>query len=111
MIGYKIGKNVFIGMKCYMDDMDPKLTIIEDNVTISYCCKFAVHGKNQPHTRLVIREGSYIGMNTTIVSGKKGVTIGTGCIIGAGSVVTKDIPDNCIAYGVPAKVVKVIDME
>ena len=35
-----------------------------------------------------------------------GVTIGDGCVIGAGSVVTKDIPPYSVAVGVPAKVVK-----
>ena len=35
-----------------------------------------------------------------------GVTIGKGAVIGAGAVVTKDIPDYCIAVGVPAKVIK-----
>ena len=38
LVGYKIGKNVFIGMKCYLDDLDPQNTIIEDDVGISYGC-------------------------------------------------------------------------
>lgn len=42
-------------------------------------------------------------MNVTIL---KGVTIGGGAIVGAGSVVTKDVPNWCIAAGNPAKVVK-----
>lgn len=45
----------------------------------------------------------WIGGNTTIMPGVK---IGKGCTIGAGSVVTKDIPDFSVAMGVPAKVVK-----
>jgi lipopolysaccharide O-acetyltransferase len=40
------------------------------------------------------------------VSVLKGVTIGDGSIIGAGAVVNKDIPPNCIAVGVPARIVK-----
>lgn len=35
-----------------------------------------------------------------------GVSIGSGCVIGAGAVVVDDIPDNCIAVGCPAKVIK-----
>ena len=38
-----------------------------------------------------------------------GVTIGENAIIGTGAVVTKDVPDNCLAVGVPAKVVKKLD--
>lgn len=40
-----------------------------------------------------------------------GVTIGDNTIIGAGSVVTKDIPSNCVAYGSPCRVIRTIDQE
>lgn len=59
LIGFKIGKNVFIGMKCYLDDIDPSKTIIEDNITISYGCYFACHGYRQKHTEIVVKKGSY----------------------------------------------------
>ena len=36
LCGYNIGKNVFIGMRCYLDDLEPHMLTIEDNVTISY---------------------------------------------------------------------------
>ena len=36
----------------------------------------------------------------------KGVTIGKGCVIGSNSIVTKSVPDNCLAVGLPAKVVR-----
>lgn len=45
----------------------------------------------------------FIGMHCIVM---KGVTIGDNSIIGAGSIVTKDIPANCIAAGVPCKVIK-----
>jgi acetyltransferase-like isoleucine patch superfamily enzyme len=45
----------------------------------------------------------WIGANVTIL---KGVTIGNDAVVGAGSVVTKDIPEKAIAVGVPAKVIK-----
>lgn len=48
----------------------------------------------------------HIGWNTLIMPG---VSIGNNCIIGAGAVVTKDIPDNSIAVGIPAKVVESIN--
>lgn len=105
-LGFKIGKRVFIGMKCYMDDVDPKLTIIGDDVTISYAVKFAVHGKDQSHTPIVIEDGSYIGMGALLVSGKNGISIGRKAIIGAGSVVTHSIPEGGVAVGNPARVIR-----
>ena len=107
MLGFKIGKNVFIGMKCYMDDVEPSKTIIEDNVTISYGTYFAVHGKGQTHTTIHIKKHVYIGMRCTILSGKEGITIGQDAVIGAGSLVNKSIPDNTVAAGYPIKVIKI----
>ena len=52
---------------------------------------------------IVLEDHVWIGMNVTIL---KGVTIGEGAIIAAGSVVTKNVPPHCLAAGVPAKVVK-----
>ena len=48
----------------------------------------------------------WIGGNVTVLPG---VTIGNNVVIAAGAVVTKDIPDNCVAGGVPAKVIKAIE--
>ncbi len=53
-----------------------------------------------------IGDGAWIGMRCIIL---KGVTIGSGAIIGAGSVVTRDIPDNAVACGFPARVVRQCD--
>ena len=56
-----------------------------------------------PPKPIVIEENAWIGMNCIIL---KGVRIGRNSIIAAGSVVTKDVPDNCIAGGVPCKFIK-----
>ena len=53
-----------------------------------------------------IKKGAFIGASSIIL---KGVTIGERSIIGAGSVVTQDIPDYCVAIGNPARVIKKID--
>lgn len=53
-----------------------------------------------------IKDNVFIGMHCLIL---KGVTIGENSIIGAGSVVTKDIPANCVAAGVPCKVIRYLD--
>lgn len=50
-----------------------------------------------------IGDGSYIGINAVIVSNVK---IGKHCVIGANSVVTKDVPDYCVAVGSPSRVIK-----
>lgn len=103
--GYQIGKNVFIGMKCYLDDLEPKMFKVEDNVTISYGCYFACHGRNQIHTPITIKEGAYIGMRCNVISGKNGVTIGENAVVGAASLVLKNVEKNTTVAGVPAKVI------
>lgn len=54
-------------------------------------------------TKIVIEDDVWIGMRTMIL---RGVTIGKGSIIGAGAVVTKDVPPYAIVGGIPAKVIK-----
>ena len=53
--------------------------------------------------KVSIGGGSYIGINAVIVGNVK---IGNHCVIGANSVVTKDVPDYCVAVGSPAKVIR-----
>lgn len=52
------------------------------------------------------KTGSWIGENVTFISSGDGLTIGKKCVIAAGSVVTKSIPDYSMAAGVPARVIK-----
>jgi acetyltransferase-like isoleucine patch superfamily enzyme len=106
LIGFQIGKKVFIGMKCYLDDVDPAKTIIEDQVVISYGCYFACHGKGQEHTTIHIKKAAYIGMRCNIISGKQGLSIGKKTVIGAGSLINKNIPNNTLAVGVPVRVLQ-----
>lgn len=54
---------------------------------------------------VVIGDDVWIGANAVILPG---VTIGSHCVVAAGAVVTKDVPDNCVVGGVPAKVIKKI---
>ncbi len=56
-----------------------------------------------PGDSIFIDEGSWLGTNVVIVGN---VHIGKNCVIGANSVVTKDIPDFCVAVGIPARIVK-----
>ena len=103
LIGFKIGQNVFIGMKCYLDDVAIEKMTIEDNVTISYGCYFACHGKGQEHTMLEIQKGAYLGMRCSVLSGKEGIVIGENAIVGAGSLVNRSIDKNSIVSGVPVR--------
>jgi len=102
-IGFQIGKNVFIGMKCYMDDVAINNTIIEDNVVISYGCYFACHGIDQGHTNIIIKKNAYLGMRCNVVSGKNGIVIGENSIVAAGSLINKNVKSDTKVAGVPIK--------
>ncbi len=79
--GFKIGKNVFIGMKCYLDDMCYDLISIGNNVTISYGVYLACHGKNQDHYPIVINDNAYVGMRASIISKNKNSEVGGGYVL------------------------------
>lgn len=69
--------------------------VLEDYVTINPSVNISGDTK--------IGTGSNIGTGTQTI---QGISIGKNCIVGAGSVVNRDLPDNCTAVGVPAKVIK-----
>ena len=106
LCGYNIGKNVFIGMRCYLDDLEPHMFTVEDDCIISYGVFFACHGRKQQHTPITIKKGAYIGMRANVISGKNGVTIGENAVIGACTLVNKDIPDNATAVGIPCRILE-----
>jgi len=95
-----IGENVLMASKIYISDLNHG-----DYSDMSTDSSPDVPPDERPlHTKPVsIGNNVWIGENVCILSG---VNIGDGCIIGANSVVNKDIPYNCIAVGSPAKVVK-----
>lgn len=95
----KIGNNVKIQAFSFI----PNGVEIEDNCFIGPRTTFT-NDKYPPSGKVyktLIKQGASIGASTTIICG---VVIGSNSKIGAGSLITKDIPDNAIAYGVPAKV-------
>jgi len=121
MAGAKIGKNcslgqnVNVGSKAVLgnwvkvqnnvsiyDDV-----IIEDEVFCGPSMVFtnvinprAFIERKQEYKKTIVRRGASIGANATIVCG---VTLGAYCFVGAGSVVTKDVPDYSLVYGSPAR--------
>ncbi len=106
LCGFKIGKKTFIGMRCYLDDMCYDLLKIGSNVTISYGVFFACHGRNQEHTPITVNDNAYIGMRASLISGKNGIEIGEKSVIGANTLVNKNIPDGATAVGVPCRIIK-----
>lgn len=108
MCGFKIGKHVFIGMHCYLDDMCYDLMHIGNNVIISYGVYFACHGRNQGHYPIRLDDGAYIGMRASIISkngmDESGITIGKNAVVGACSLINKNVPDGATAVGIPCKI-------
>lgn len=110
MCGFKIGKHCFIGMRCYLDDMCYDLLTIGDNCIISYGVFFACHGRNQGHLPIRIENGAYIGMRASIISKNVdgvGVVIGENSVIGACSLVNKNVPAGATAVGIPCRIKEV----
>lgn len=111
--GIKIGKSCMISLGAKLDLRRGSI-IIGNNCTITHGCVILSHDaaaaklnkKSEFITR--IEDNVFIGVNSVILPG---ITIGENSIIGAGSVVTKDIPPNCIAAGNPAKILKVISQK
>lgn len=114
----RIGDNTYIGNSAHI--YCTKSITIENSVLIADKVYISdnQHGYtdvntpiiNQPIVQLsdvVIKEGSWIGENVCIC----GASIGKNSVVGANSVVTKDVPDYCIAVGAPAKIIKRFSFE
>ncbi len=117
----EIQKNAFIGKNCKISSHTfiCEGVHIEDNVFVGHNVTF-INDKYPRSTnedglmqgesdwsveQTFVKKGASIGSSSTILCG---VTIGENSIIGAGSVVTKNVPDNVIAAGVPARVLRKI---
>ena len=98
--GVRINENCRIGVKSHLNI--GKDTLIADEVSIHDFDGHKING-TEGISDINIGENVWIGERAIIL---KGVTIGNGSIIAAGSVVTKDIPKNVIAAGVPATIIK-----
>ena len=107
--GFRIGKHCFIGMRCYLDDMCYDMLKIGNNCIISYGVFFACHGRNQVHLPITICDGVYVGMRANVISKTpegNGLTIGENAVIGACTLVNKNIPAGATAVGVPCKIIE-----
>ena len=129
MSGAKIGKNcslgqnVNVGGKAIIGDGDKiqnnvsvyDNVVLEDDVFCGPSCVFtnvinprAFVERKHEYKQTVIKRGASIGANATVVCG---VTVGEYALIGAGSVVTKDVPAYALVYGSPARVRGKVDKE
>jgi len=118
-LGAKVGKNCYIGYEVYIDLNNANLITVEDNVHIDERVHLLCHKRDlnnyfygDDYSKLGYKEapihickGSSIGTQSFIMPG---VTIGEGAIVGAGALVTKDVPAYTIVVGRPAKVLREI---
>lgn len=118
-----LGQNVNVGGKAIIGNgvkIQNNVSVydsveIEDDVFCGPSCVFTnvinprafVERKNE-YKKTVLKKGCSIGANSTIVCG---VTVGEFAMVGAGSVVTKDVPAYSLVYGVPATVKGKVDVE
>lgn len=118
-IGCHVGKGCFIGDNVRIDGGHAEMIIIEDGVSVAGGTRLLCHQRDFSNyyvgsdylklgyivKPIVLKKGCLVGMESFVMPG---VTIGEGAIVGAGSLVTKDIPAWTVATGRPAKVVKQI---
>lgn len=118
-MGCKVGKGCFIGDHIHIDVGHADMITLEDGVSIAGGTRLLCHQRDfsnycvgDDYNKLaysikpiVLKKGCLIGMESFVLPG---VTVGEGAIVGAGSLVTKDIPAWTVATGRPAKVVKQI---
>lgn len=118
-MGCKVGKGCFIGDYVRVDTSHTDMITIEDSVSIASGSRLLCHQRDfsdycvgDDYMKLGytvkpihLKKGCLIGMESFVMPG---VTVGEGAVVGAGSLVAKDVPDWCVAVGRPAKVVREI---
>jgi len=106
LLGMKIGRNVSVGLMAMFDVFFPELVSIGENSIIGYNAtilthEFLIHEYRKG--RVDIGSNVVIGNSTVILPG---VSIGDGAVVGACSLVNKDIPAGALAGGVPVKLIR-----
>lgn len=100
--GLQLGYRTDIGAFTYINAKNG--VTIEDEVQIgSHCSIYSVSTIDDKNAPVVLKQNCRIGSHSVVLPG---VTIGENTVVGAMSFVNKDLPANCVAFGVPAKVVE-----
>ncbi len=106
----EITRNAAIGKKCVIEShaFVCDSVVIEDEVFVGHGAMFVndlypLTGQHVQYKKTLVKKKASIGTNATIIGG---VTIGAYAVVGAGAVVTKDVPDFAIVAGNPAKVTR-----
>ena len=100
--GLKLGWRTDIGAFTYVNALYG--VTIEDEVQIgSHCSIYSVSTIDDKQAPVVLKKNCRIGSHSVVLPG---VTVGENTVVGAMSLITRDLPPNVVAYGVPAKVVR-----
>jgi acetyltransferase-like isoleucine patch superfamily enzyme len=105
-IGMKVGKKVSVGLMAMFDIFFPEMIEIGDNSIIGYNSTILGHEymvKEWRKGRVIIGKNVTIGANVTVLPG---VIIGDGAIVSACSLVNRDVPENAMVGGIPARLLK-----
>lgn len=98
----KLGYKTDIGAFTYINAKNG--VVIGDYVEIgSHCSVYSVSTIDHKDGKIILKKNCKIGSHSVIMPG---VTVGENSVVGAFSFVTKDIPDNTLAFGIPAKIIK-----
>ena len=109
--GAHVARSAEIGYFVIRDNLYPDRVFIEDRATVSARTTILAHDESMAYTgqgaevvgETRIGAGAFVGVHCVILPG---VTVGARAVVGAGSVVTRDVPPESVVAGVPAKVIR-----